>query len=171
MARGRATHDSRRHQQTPLLPCPCCQKRFADVLRHLNHRNSKCRNWFTLLPYSTQIPPSQPLDFVDDRPSSPPTGEPEPSSMHNSSQPSRTVFPNASKIYGQAKSFMDRFNDDIYASHRVQNPYYPFADKEEWELGSFLLRSGMSMQKVDEFLRLKLVCRLGYSFTSFTDLC
>jgi hypothetical protein len=60
-------------------------------------------------------------------------------------------------IYGRAKSFMDRFNDDKHALRRVQNPYYPFADQEEWELGSFLLRSGMSMQKMDEFLRLKLV--------------
>jgi hypothetical protein len=51
----------------------------------------------------------------------------------------------------------DRFNDDKYAPYRTQNPYYPFADQEEWELGSFLLGSGMSMQKVDEFLRLKLV--------------
>lgn len=72
-------------------------------------------------------------------------------------QPLCIKFPTASKIYGRAKSFTDHLNDDKYASYRVQNPYYPFADQEEWELGSFILRSGMSMQKVDEFLRLKLV--------------
>jgi hypothetical protein len=66
-------------------------------------------------------------------------------------------FPTAGKIYGHTTTFIDRLNDDKYASHCVQNPYYPFADQEEWELGSFLLCSGMSMQKVDEFLRLKLV--------------
>jgi hypothetical protein len=69
----------------------------------------------------------------------------------------RTEFPTTGKIYGRARSFINRFNDDAYAPYRTQNPYYPFADQEEWELGSFLLGSGMSMQKVDEFLRLKLV--------------
>ena len=66
-------------------------------------------------------------------------------------------YPNASHVHGRAKSFMDRFNDDKHASYRVQNPYYPFANQEEWELAPFLLHSGMSMQKQDEFLRLKLV--------------
>ena len=68
-----------------------------------------------------------------------------------------TVFPAASKTYGRGKTFVDCFNDNKFVLYRVQNPYYPFADQEEWELGSFFLHSGFSMQKVDEFLRLKLV--------------
>ena len=58
---------------------------------------------------------------------------------------------------------MDQFNDDKYAPHQVHNPYYLFTDQEEWELGGSLLRSGMSMQKVDDFLKLKLVCMLMIS--------
>ena len=96
---------------------------------------------------------------MDDQPPSPPAGdtEPTPDPIHGHPHQFQTKFPNASKVYGPAKSFIDRFNDDKHASHRVQNPYYPFADQEGWELGSFLLDSGMSMQKMDEFLRLKLV--------------
>ena len=89
---------------------------------------------------------------MDDAPLSPPFVSPE-----LDPQQCRTDFPAASKTYGHRKMFADSFNDNKFAPYRVQNTYYPFADQEEWELGSFLLRSGMSMQKVDEFLRLKLV--------------
>jgi len=150
-------------QQARRFPCPYCRKRFANVLRHLNHHESKCTAWFTLPPppAHSMSPPPEFMDDTDDRLPSPPTtdfelpgyitlNQPHP-------QPFRTEFPTAGKSYGRTKSFIDRFHDDKYASYRVQNPYYPFADQEEWELGSFLLGSGMSMQKVDEFLTLKLV--------------
>ena len=152
-------------QQDHQAPCPFCGTRFKDVLRHLNHRNSKCTGWFALPSDLTRSSSPQRLEFtgtIDDVPPPPPADDPEPTSNSTgaSSQPLQNDFPNASKIYGREKSFIDRFNDDQYASQRVCNLYYPFADQEEWELGSFLLRSGMSMQKVDEFLKLKLV--LGF---------
>ena len=112
---------------------------------------------------------------MDDRLPSPPATDSEPSGCtnlnHPHPQPFRTEFPTAGKIYGCTKSFIDRFHDDKYASYRAQNPYYPFADQEEWELGSFLLSSGMSMQKVDEFLRLKLVFYFQVPFYSACLLC
>jgi hypothetical protein len=164
----------RTHQKPGRFACPYCGKRFADVLRHLNHRESKCSGWF-LAPPSPTNPTSSPLpepanehepaDSMDDAPFSPPTIDSEPDPPLP-----RTKFPTASKIYGRAKSFIDCLNDDKYAPYRVQNPYYPFADQEEWELGSFLLRSGMSMQKLDEFLKLKLVCQNFRPFrVTFTD--
>jgi len=52
---------------------------------------------------------------------------------------------------------MERFDDDKYSGFRTTNIYYPFAGKDEWELGSFLLSSGLSMKKIDDFLRLKMV--------------
>lgn len=154
MARGKTTHSL--HQQEPRVPCPNCGKRYADVLRHLNHRNSKCANWFSLPPPSTTFSSPQLPAFAGDAPPSP-TGNPEPSPIYGNLQTFRTEFPNAGEVYGRGKSFMDRFNDDTHTPHRADNPHYPFADQEEWELASFLLRSGLSMQKVDEFLRLKLV--------------
>jgi hypothetical protein len=59
--------------------------------------------------------------------------------------------------YGQAPTFLDRFNEDKYSAFRTMNMYYPFSSKAEWELASFLLSSDLPMQKVDEFLKLKLV--------------
>jgi len=35
--------------------------------------------------------------------------------------------------------------------------YYPFSNAAEWELASFLLSSDLSMRKIDELLKLKLV--------------
>ena len=156
--RGRRLHGQ---QHTRRFACPYCGKKFADVLRHLNHRESKCSGWFMDQPAPScsvsPLPPDpldglEPIVSMDDAPSSPPLV-----SSQVDPQQCSTVFPAASKTYGRGKTFVDCFNDDKFAPHRVQNPYYPFADQEEWELGSFLLRSGMSMQKVDEFLRLKLV--------------
>lgn len=69
----------------------------------------------------------------------------------------RVEFPGAAKTYGRTKTFMDHFDDDKYSGLRTTNPYYPFAGKNDWELGSFLLSSGLSMRKIDDFLRLKMV--------------
>jgi len=55
------------------------------------------------------------------------------------------------------KTFMDRFDDDRYSGFRTTNIYYPFSGKDEWELGSFLLSSGLPMRKINDFLRLKMV--------------
>jgi len=151
-------------QQTQKVRCPYCGKRFADVLRHLNHRESKCTSWFTSSSPPTHTALSPLPDFTDDTDGVLPPpfiADPElpeyaiPNQAHPESP--HMEFSTAGKIFGSTKSFIDRFHDDKYASYRVQNPYYPFADQEEWELGSFLLGSGMSMQKVDEFLKLKLV--------------
>ena len=56
------------------------------------------------------------------------------------------------------KTFMDLFDEDLYAEYRAANLYYPFASQEEWQLASFLLKSGLSMSAIDEFLKLDLVC-------------
>lgn len=72
----------------------------------------------------------------------------------------RDEFPEAAATYGRATSFMDRFDSDPHATSRITNLHYPFAGKDEWELASFLHSSGLSMHKIDEFLKLKLVYSL-----------
>lgn len=162
-------------QQAHQLPCPYCGKRFSDVLRHLNHRESKCSSWFGLPPTTRSTSP-HPSRFTDEMPPLPPPDDPNDFDLAglviptcSPPHPFRTDFPTAAKVYGRTRSFLDRFNSDKYASYRTQNAYYPFADQEEWELGSFLLGSGMSMNKVDEFLKLKLVCKFYYPFPSLVD--
>ena len=52
---------------------------------------------------------------------------------------------------------MDLFGEDEYAERRKTIPYYPFASQPEWEMASYLLKSGLSMAAMDEFLKLQLV--------------
>ena len=54
-------------------------------------------------------------------------------------------FPGAGMTYGRTTSFMERFDADKYSHLRTHNIYYPFAGKDNWDLGSFLHSSGLSM--------------------------
>ena len=67
------------------------------------------------------------------------------------------LFPGASEIFGQGKTYMDLFDDDKYAENQETNLYYPFASQPEWELASFLLKSGLSVVATDKFLKLQMV--------------
>jgi hypothetical protein len=66
-------------------------------------------------------------------------------------------FPGASEVFGKEKTYMDLFDEDEYANARQTNLYYPFASQPEWELASFLLKSGLSRVAIDQFLKLQLV--------------
>jgi len=153
MARIKRTRQQKRSQ------CPVCFHFFSDVLGHLNHRQSKCSAWFEAAPSPSDAP-----FHHSQEPEGPHSHDPPLPLLHNHRSPSPTLptsprvgFPGAGKTYGQAPTFLDRFNEDKYAPFRTINMYYPFSSKDEWELASFLLSSGLSMQKVDEFLKLKLV--------------
>jgi len=69
----------------------------------------------------------------------------------------REEFANAAREWGAGETFMGNFDLDDFAEQRKKNPYYPFASKEDWEMAAFLLRSGMSMALIDDFLKLQLV--------------
>jgi hypothetical protein len=66
-------------------------------------------------------------------------------------------FPGGSEVFGQGDTYMDLFDQDEYAERRKLIPYYPFASQPEWEMVSYLLKSGLSMTATDEFLKLQLV--------------
>jgi hypothetical protein len=69
----------------------------------------------------------------------------------------REEFTGAAKIWGKGSTFMDKFDTDVHAAKREANAFYPFASREDWELACFLLSSGMSMSRIDQFLSLELV--------------
>ena len=154
MARIKKTRQRQRSQ------CPVCFHFFHNVLQHLNHRRSRCSAQFEATPSSSYTPvyhtPEPPEDALPPDPSSP-------QPYHDRClllpihPPSRVSFPGAGVTYGSAPTFLDRFNEDQYAPFRTANAYYPFSSEVEWELASFLLSSNLSMQKVNEFLKLKLV--------------
>jgi len=66
-------------------------------------------------------------------------------------------YPGAGQTFGRAKTFMDTFDADCHADKRRDHPYYPFASRNEWEFASFLLRSNLSVNSINRFLKLELV--------------
>jgi len=103
------------------------------------------------LPIDDWAPNEGELDQLD-----PPTQSPTPSvdSEH------RELYPSAARVYGKGHTFMDVFDADPHADKREENLYYPFASKQDWEMASWLLCSGLSMTAIDQFLRLQLVSRI-----------
>jgi hypothetical protein len=69
----------------------------------------------------------------------------------------REEFADAAQEWGVGETFMGKFDLDDFAELRKKNLYYPFASKDDWEMAAFLLRSGMSMALIDDFLNLQLV--------------
>ena len=68
-----------------------------------------------------------------------------------------TMHPNIPMVKNGGETFMDKFDQDRFAEERKQNIYYPFADRDDWEMGYWLLNSGLSMAAINKFLSLKLV--------------
>jgi hypothetical protein len=150
------------------------------ITRHLNHARSSCakltNDLVTLLrplqPSSRQNvgPQLQSEDFNvhfsdhndfdplphDDIEMAPPDFEPNTFSNTNKSG-YREEFIGASQEFGTGLTFMEGFDLDDFSDHRRKNLYYPFASKADWEMASFLLRSGLSMAKIDDLLKLELV--------------
>jgi hypothetical protein len=131
------------------------------VLKHLNHPASRCRRY---VPSSAPDRPDDLMDYVETQPPLMDQTELEDIAEPNSGEV-EDIFEGAARLLGLGKTFMDRFNADPYSNIRKDNIYYPFTSRDEWELASFLLRSGMSMATIDEFLGLRLVsCFFLFNF-------
>lgn len=130
--------------------CPSCGMEFASetsVLKHMNHRFSRCKLFF--------------LREEPHRPDTHPNPPPPPPTPPN--PPSRsTDFPDAGFVYGRGDGFMGMFFNDTHAEERASNIYFPFQSKGEWEIASFLSSSGLSMKRVNEFLSLSMVSKKYY---------
>lgn len=128
--------------------CPNCGHEFdstTSVMRHLNHPYSSCTHWFIS---KNQTPPSQ----------APASGDFVVNSCTSADTRGVSIkYPFAGHVHNRSHGFMDTFYTDKFAEERIENPYYPFASRAEWELASFLSRADLSMKFIDEFLSLELV--------------
>ena len=73
----------------------------------------------------------------------------------------KEVFTDAGARYGRGSTFMEQFDNDRFSEERANNLYYPFANRADWEIGEWLLRSNLSMSAIDEFMSLEIV-RFSY---------
>ncbi|KIM62467.1 hypothetical protein SCLCIDRAFT_119577, partial [Scleroderma citrinum Foug A] len=80
-------------------------------------------------------------------------------------------FLDAACVYDGGFTFMDQFDADLFSALRKTNFYYPFTSWQDWELGSWLLWSGLSLVAIDKFLSLELVRSLLLSFGTAKELC
>ncbi|KAK7042241.1 hypothetical protein R3P38DRAFT_2512149 [Favolaschia claudopus] len=180
--------------------CPNCPRSFdqrASVLKHLNNPRTNCIRWYTRL---RELIISQEPEYAHYKAEfeealgyyqphyvkQHPDGHEEMDLDHNAASNCGTNddanaeeedvegvedFRGASATYGKGQSFREWVDADKFAHERTSNPFYPFASKQEWEMASFMLRSGMSMADIDEFLSLQMVReKLAFSFTSAKEL-
>lgn len=112
---------------------------------------------------NTQVPTNIPLDDTDQQGTQ--DGEPmdvdDDLDMDIEGEGEKEVFierfEGAAAKHGEGTTFMDNFDNDVHASKRNENLYYPFASRDEWELASYLLRSDLSVASINTFLSLSLV--------------
>jgi hypothetical protein len=66
---------------------------------------------------------------------------------HPSSESANHVehHPATVKSFGIRSTFMNKFDNNLHAEDRREHLFYPFSSREEWQLASFLLCSGLSM--------------------------
>lgn len=62
---------------------------------------------------------------------------------------------NAGREYGEGRHTLKELDTvDMYRKERVECLYYPFRNEDDFELGAWLLESGVSMEDIDKFLKL-----------------
>lgn len=159
--------------------CPNCSKNFKDdasVAMHMSQPASGCNTWVNdLVHLHQELNPPIPAarNHTMQEPSQSTADMVGPSSAedirsfdldemdidtgdgHN--DVTKEYFLGAAQTFGKGMSFVDRFNADRFSAYRQQNLYYPFVSSHEWKLGQWLLRSGLSMSAIDDFLSLELV--------------
>ncbi|KAG0707629.1 hypothetical protein DFH29DRAFT_979895 [Suillus ampliporus] len=94
--------------------------------------------------------------------------------VHGEGTPTHSDFidwhPEPSQTYSRGYTFLDLFHSDENSMYRAANHYYPFSGRKDWEVASWLLRSGLSMVKINSFLSLEMIKSLPLSFCSAKEL-
>ncbi|KIK31858.1 hypothetical protein CY34DRAFT_102635, partial [Suillus luteus UH-Slu-Lm8-n1] len=169
--------------------CPSCGKKFKDhssVTRHMSQPLSGCNTWLDDLiqlkqsscsrkimpwkwmtsPNLTYLTPMNQWDswiwvtfLVKER-----------DKIHDESSEVTDHFPNPPLAFEDGYTFLSLFDSDKNSIYRKTNLYYPFSSRKEWQISSWLLRSGLSMGKIDAFLGLEMIKDLSLLFRSAREL-
>ncbi|KAF9043458.1 hypothetical protein BJ165DRAFT_1405755 [Panaeolus papilionaceus] len=177
---------------TKTFPCLHCGKLFeteSNALNHMNQPRSTCRHFHEdathfahFKGYTNGDPDFEnlngpdavlPMEGVEQDSPAGPSIFAHPTPHEFVQRPHREEFPRTSSTWNQthpSKTFMELFAADPLASRCTDLPYYLFSTRNEWEVALFLLQSGMSHAKLDEFLKLELIKLLQLSFRTAQDL-
>ncbi|KAG1747998.1 uncharacterized protein EDB91DRAFT_1235850 [Suillus paluster] len=149
------------------LQCPSCGKdgfkTDTAVAHHMSQPCSGCNSWLDeLIRLKSHLPPEDdPMESDNDvrgggwdEASGTPMKDIE-EQMHGEVT---DYFPGAAETYGMGHMFLGLFNTNENSVYHKTNLYYPFSCKQDWEIASWLLHSGLSMGKIDTFLSLKMKC-------------
>lgn len=177
-------HPARHYQRSRTMShhCPSCGKFFEDhtsVARHMSQPRSGCNTWLEDLINSTTSNQDHPMDSPDGSDIEPVQDVPglrddfydfgdfgaEEGGVSHGGGTERECssdfvtdhFPNPPLAYQDGYTFLGLFDSDENSIHRKTNLYYPFSSRRDWQLAAWLLRSGLSMGKIDSFLSLEMV--------------
>ncbi|KIK38770.1 hypothetical protein CY34DRAFT_25513 [Suillus luteus UH-Slu-Lm8-n1] len=182
-----------------LYQCPSCGKdNFKDhgaVARHMSQPRSGCSTWLQDLIHLHSVSVRTTADSMDvDHTPNIPNVDPEldgtgfgdwdgvfqgrsgegDDQVHEGGTPTGSDFidwhPKPSQTYGRGYTFLDSFHSDENNMYHTENHYYLFSGQRDWEVALWLLRSGLSMAKVDSFLSLEMIKSLPLSFYSAKEL-
>lgn len=166
--------------------CPSCGKFFKDhtsVARHMSQPRSGCNTWLEDLINSTTLsnqdhsmdsPDASDIEPIQDVPGLRDdfyefgdfgAEEGDVSRVVHGGGTERECssdfvtdhFPNPPLAHQDGYTFLGLFDSDENSIHRKTNLYYPFSSRRDWQLAAWLLRSGLSMGKIDSFLSLEMV--------------
>ncbi|KAG2109909.1 uncharacterized protein F5147DRAFT_575484 [Suillus discolor] len=79
-------------------------------------------------------------------------------------------YPEPPLAFKEGYTFLSLFDADENSIYHKTNLYYPFSGRREWQLAAWLLRSGLSMEKMNSFLALEMIDDLPLSFRSAKEL-
>jgi hypothetical protein len=71
--------------------------------------------------------------------------------------------------FGHSANLLEAMETDEFQTLHVNNLYYPFASRMEWELASWLSQGLFSQKAIDQFLHLEYVSCLITSFAAATN--
>ncbi|KAG2125423.1 hypothetical protein DEU56DRAFT_892650 [Suillus clintonianus] len=173
--------------------CPSCGKQFRDhtsVARHMSQPRSGCNNWLDdLIRLNSTLPLTghDPM-VVDNVSNTHEQGEPEDESYYDFGSQGEDLdsgggtrnedseakvtdhFPEPPLAFDEGYTFLRLFDADENSIYRKTNLYYPFSGRREWQLAAWILRSGLSMEKINSLLALEMIGDLPLSFHSAREL-
>lgn len=65
--------------------------------------------------------------------------------------------PTAGQSHGKGQNTLERISLAYFVEQRKTNIYYPFQNKDDWEVAAWLSNSNLSMSEIDRFLKLPFV--------------